>query len=223
MTTAIVLGSTGLIGSELVRLLIDSPRHDTIVLLNRRPSGHAHAKITERIISFDTPDLVGISGDEFYCAFGTTRRKAGSAEAFQRIDCKYPTRIATLLRQQGVNRIFLVSSVGAKANDKNLYLRTKGQLEDNIIALGFTQTVIARPSLLLGHRDEFRLGEALATPLMRLLKPLMLGSLRKYRPVTGTTVARSLIEAATAHTSEIRVIPSDQMWGPGTKKRPHPI
>ena len=211
MKAAILLGSTGLVGSELVRLLAASPRYGSILLLNRRPLGHVDPKVSERIIDFDTPDLTDISGHDLYCAFGTTRRKAGSRAALQRIDCEYPTTIATHLREQGVERIFLVSSVGAKTGAASFYLRTKGRLERNIIGLGFTQTVIARPSLLLGEREEFRLGEQIAAVLMKLLTPIMWGSLRKYRPVAAINVARSLVQAANSRETGVKFIASDQM------------
>ena len=213
MKTAIVLGSTGLIGSELVSLLEASPHYRSILLLNRRPSGRELGKVSERLIDFEAPDLAGLSGDDLYCAFGTTRRRAGSAAAFQRIDCAYPTTIATHLREQGVTRVFLVSSVGAKTGASGLYLRTKGQLEANLIGLGFAQTVIARPSLLLGQRSEFRLGEKTAAVLMKGLTPFMVGALRKYRPVAAASVARCLVQAAEAGEPGVRFIASDQMQG----------
>src|SRR5688572_20245818 len=129
MKTAIVLGSTGLIGSELVKLLQASPHYASVVLLNRRPSGHVHPRISERIVDFEAPDLTGLCGDDFYCAFGTTLRKAGSPAALHRIDCEYPTRIATGLKQRGVRQVLLVSSVGASSRAASAYLRTKAQLE----------------------------------------------------------------------------------------------
>ena len=207
---AVVLGASGLIGSELVKVLKASSRYGSILLLNRRPSGEVHPKVSERVIDFEAPDLSGIAGDDFYCAFGTTMRKAGSRAVFQRIDCEYPTRVATLLRKQGVKRMLLVSSVGAKTGAGSFYLRTKAQLEENVIGLGFSQTVIARPSLLLGPRGEFRLGERVAAVLMKLLAPFMRGSLRRYRPVAASAVARSLVEAADSGGMGVRFIASDQ-------------
>lgn len=209
MKTAIVLGSTGLIGAELVRLLQASPLYRSVLLLNRRPSGQAQPKVVEKIIDFDAPDLAGVTGDDLFCAFGTTRRKAGSAAAFERIDCAYPTAIATRLRQQGVTRIFLVSSVGANARAAGLYLRTKGKLEENIIALRFAQTVILRPSFLIGHRTEFRRGEEAAIALMKLLSPLMLGPLRKYQGIAASQVAHRLVQEANTATPGVRFIESD--------------
>ncbi len=211
MKTAIVLGSTGLIGAELVELLQASPHYRSVLLLNRRNSGRVHPKMSERIIDFDAPDLTGISGDDFYCAFGTTLRKAGSQALLHRIDCEYPTAIATHLRNQGVKRVLLVSSVGANSNAGSFYLRTKGRLENNLIALGFEQTVIARPSVLIGRKGEFRLGEETALLLLKLASPLMLGPLRKYRGVKASLVARCLVQAAESGGQGVRFIESDQI------------
>lgn len=211
MRTAIVLGSTGLIGTELVRLLQASPHYRAIILLNRRPSGHTGSKIEERIIAFDSPDLTGIAGDDLYCALGTTRRKAGSDAAQHQVDFEYPARIAARLRERGFRRIALVSSVGADARAARFYLRTKGLLEEAIVDLGFEQTVIARPSFLIGRRIEFRLGEETVLLLLKLLSPLMIRRLRKYRGVPAALVARCLVQALQSDLNGVRLIESDQI------------
>lgn len=211
MKTAIVLGSTGLIGTELVGLLQASPHYQSIVLLNRRPSGHRQPKVSERIIDFEDPDLSGIAGDDLYCALGTTRRKAGSESAQYRIDCEYPAAIATRLREQGVTRLALVSSVGADAGASRFYLRTKGQLEESIISLDFDQTVIARPSFLIGKRAEFRTGEEVALLFLKLFSPLLVGSLRKYRGVKAGAVARGLVRALESEGAGVHYLESDEL------------
>lgn len=211
MKTAIVIGSTGLVGSELVRQLQSSPQYVRVVLLNRRASGAAQPKIEERTIDFDAPDLTAIAGDDFYCALGTTRRKAGSEEAQYRIDCEYPAMIATRLRNQGVKRVFLVSSLGADAKAGRFYLRTKGRLEERIIGLGFERTVIVRPFFLLGRKTEFRLGEETVLLLAKLFAPFLIGRLRKYQGVEARAVAECLVRAAHADTTGVRWIESDKI------------
>jgi uncharacterized protein YbjT (DUF2867 family) len=211
MRTAIVLGSTGLIGSELVKLLQVSPLYDSVVLLNRRPSGQVHPKVSERIIDFDAPDLTGLRGDDLYCALGTTARKAGSQAVQHKIDCEYPTTLATQLKGQGVKRMLLVSSVGADAHAASFYLRTKAQLEKSLIDLRFEQTVIARPSFLLGRKWELRLGEEAAMVLMKLLSPFMRGSLQKYRAIEAGKVASGLIRSVESDVRGVRFIDYTQM------------
>jgi uncharacterized protein YbjT (DUF2867 family) len=216
MKTAIVLGSTGLIGSELVPLLEASPHYSSVLLLNRRPSGHASAKVSERIIDFEAPDLVGVTGDDLYCAFGTTRRKAGSEAAQYKVDYEYPALVSELLRGRGVRRMALVSSVGADVKATNFYLRTKGRLERRVIELGFEQTVIARPSFLIGRRTEFRLGEEAAILLGKLLSPFLVGSARKYRGVPASAVARCLVQAMNKDGSGVQFINSDEITTPNS-------
>lgn len=214
MKTAIVIGSTGLVGSELVKQLQASPHYRSVVLLNRRPSGYAQPKISERIIDFDAPNLAGILGNDFYCALGTTLRKAGSKAAQHKIDCEYPTLIATQLRSQGVKRIALVSSVGAEVKAVSFYLRTKGRLEENIVALGFEQTVIVRPSFLIGRRSELRTGEKLAILVLKLLSPFVFGTLRKYKGIEASKVAACMVKAANSGADGVRFIESDQIQVP---------
>ncbi len=211
MRTALVLGSTGLVGSELVKLLTTTDFYSSVLLLNRRASGYAHPKISESIIDFDAPALDDIRGEDLYCALGTTLRKAGSEAAQFKIDCEYPTTIARRLREQGTGQILLVSSVGADPQASNFYLRTKGQLEENIIGLGFESTVIVRPSLLLGARGDFRAGEVAASLVMKVLSPLMLGSLRKYRGIEASKVAARMVKEAKSGTAGVRIIESDRI------------
>lgn len=211
MKTAIVIGSTGLVGTELVEQLQASPHYRSILLLNRRPAAFAQPKVSERIIDFDAPNLTGISGEDFYCALGTTLRKAGSKAAQHKVDYEYPFTIATHLRNQGIKRAILVSSLGADANASNFYLRTKGQLERSIIGLGFDHTMIVRPSVLVGKRAESRLGERVAILLLKLFAPLLVGALRKYKGVSASGVARCLVHAANPCAPGVRFIESDQI------------
>ena len=211
MKTAIVIGSTGLVGTEIVNQLQQSAVYSKIILLNRRVSGYNFSKVEERVINFDAPDLNGVSGDDLYCAIGTTIRSAGSKQKQFRVDCEYPSTLAKLLKAQGIQQFLLVSSIGANANSSNFYLRTKGQLEKNIQDIGFASTVIIRPSFLLGKRKEFRLGEKVAIVLMKLLSPLMLGVFKKYRGVQASAIAAKMIALANQNLKGLTLIESDQI------------
>src|SRR5688572_16433341 len=107
MKTAIVIGSTGLIGSELVKQLQNSSQYSKVILLNRRAGNFSYSKVEERIIQFDAPNLNGVVGEDLFCAIGTTIRKAGSKAAQFRIDCEYPSTLAALLKPQGVKQFLL--------------------------------------------------------------------------------------------------------------------
>ena len=211
MKTAIVIGCTGLVGAELLKLLLADPGYRWVIVLNRRPAGVTHPKLIERILDFDRPELTDLEGNDFYCALGTTLRKAGSEAAQHTIDCEYPTAIATSLRKRGVRRIFLVSSLGANPHSRRFYLRTKGRLEENIIGLHFDRTVIARPSLLLGRRAENRRGERLAIVLMKMLAPVLRGGFARYRAVEASKVARCLVNHAALDASGLKIVESDEI------------
>lgn len=211
MKTAIVIGSTGLVGSHLTTLLMASKQYSSIILLNRRVSGISHPKVVEKIIDFEKPDLTGIFGEDVFCAIGTTIKKAGSQAAQFKIDCEYPTAIAALLKQQGAKQFMLVSSLGANAGSANFYLRTKGTLEKNIFALQYACSIIVRPSFILGERKEFRMGEKIGIVLMKLLKPLMVGNLKKYRGVQAADIAAKMISAANQSLSGEVIFESNQI------------
>lgn len=206
MKTALLLGASGLVGGCLLEQLLYDSRYSTVVALVRRPMDRQHPKLRQEILDFDHPDPEKVRGDDLFCALGTTLRKAGSKEAQYRIDCTYPWEIAKVARANGVRQYLLVSSVGADARSSNFYLKTKGDLEEKINALGFDLFVSARPSFLLGERKEFRLGERIGIALAKLFAFLIP---KKYRGVQAAKVAAILIERANAGLSGARFIESD--------------
>lgn len=211
MKTAIIIGSSGLVGSHLVEQLIQSPYYSKLILLNRRKSAFTHPKIEERLINFDQPDLSGLSGDDIFCAIGTTIKKAGSKEAQYKIDCEYPTQFAKILRSTVTSQFILVSSLGAKEESSNFYLSTKGHLEENLTKLHFHSLLILRPSLIMGNRQEFRLGEKIAVVVMKALSPLMMGSLKKYKGVQASAIATKMIAVANQNLNGKHIFESDSI------------
>jgi uncharacterized protein YbjT (DUF2867 family) len=155
------------------------------------------AKVTQRVA-----ELGGLTPDDFhgaqdvFCALGTTIRKAGSQEAFRRVDLELPLRAAEQALKAGAEQFVVVSSVGADAASKNFYLRTKGELERELAKLPFHAVHILRPSLLLGKRAEFRLGEAIAMKIAPALDLLTLGALCKYHSVRAEVVGKAMVAAA---------------------------
>lgn len=211
MKTAIIIGSTGLVGSHLVEQLIRSKYYSKIILLNRRKSTYNHSKIEEQVINFDQPDLNSVLGEDVFCAIGTTIKKAGSKEAQFKIDCEYPSQLAKLLHSKNAKQFILVSSIGANINSGNFYLRTKGQLEKNIEALNYGACLILRPSFILGHRNEFRLGEKIGIIFMKVLAPLMLGPIKKYKGVQASDIATKMIAVANENFKGKHVFESDSI------------
>lgn len=208
--TIAIFGATGLVGRECVRLSLERPEFSRVVVVVRRPVTldvpPAHRqKVELQILDFDRLDSSNVFAvDQILCALGTTIRKAGSQEAFRRVDFTYPYRIAQLGVQHGARRFLLVSALGADARSSVFYNRVKGELEDAVLGLPYRAHTIVRPSLLLGDRDEFRLGEKIGEKLS-FLAP------RKYKPVPARDVAGALIEAAVADQPGVRIIESAQI------------
>ena len=192
MKTAIIIGATGLVGSTLVEQILENPAYSKVVLLLRKPLNISHSKLVQEVIDFDNPDASKIVGDDLFCAMGTTLAKAGSKEAQYKIDCTYPYEIGKIAKDNGVKQYILVSSVGANFDSSNFYLRTKGDLEKKIESVGFQNFVSLRPSMLLGDREESRLGEKIGKALSNILSPLLFGGLRKYHGIETSDVAKAM-------------------------------
>jgi uncharacterized protein YbjT (DUF2867 family) len=133
---------------------------------------------------------------DVFCALGTTIRKAGSREAFRRVDYDYPLRLARLCRDRGARQLLLVSSVGADPRSSNFYLRVKGELEQSLAELGYEKLQIFRPGVLLGSREESRPGETVGKALSIALGFLLAGGLRKYRAMPADSLAKVMVRTA---------------------------
>lgn len=194
-TRAVVVGATGLVGSELLRLLVADDRFAAVAVLGRRSTGVAHRKVAEHVVDFDAPRAWAplVAGDVLFSALGTTIRAAGSREAQYRVDHGYQLAAARAARANGVGSYVLVSSAGASPGSRIFYSRMKGELERDVEALGFPRTRILRPGLLDGPRREHRTGEQLALRLLRPLAPMLPAS---ARPIPVAVVGRAAIAAA---------------------------
>src|SRR5688572_22002746 len=158
--TALVAGATGLTGKQVLSLLVERAAFDRVVVLARRTSGITHAKITEHIVDFDALTDAPFEGvtDVFAC-LGTTMKKAGTKEAFRKIDYEYTLDVAKRAHRAGARSLGLVSSVGADPDSSTYYFAVKGETERDLRALGWKKLIIVRPSMLRGPREEHRTGE----------------------------------------------------------------
>jgi uncharacterized protein YbjT (DUF2867 family) len=192
---AIIVGATGLVGQECLRLLL--AHYDAVTALVRHSAARLHPRLTERIMDFDRLDTIEIpKGSHVYCALGTTMKKAGSEAAFRKVDFRYPKKLGERAAAAGATRFALVSSVSADAHSKNFYLRVKGELEDALREMPFDALHIFRPSFLIGNRAEKRPGEAAAMAFGRVLSFLLVGPLRKYRAIPSEAVAAAMVAAS---------------------------
>jgi uncharacterized protein YbjT (DUF2867 family) len=202
---ALVVGATGLVGTALVRALLADPGIAELIVLGRRPlPAEFNSPRLRHVIVEDFLSLEKLEGtnegveaiDEFYSALGTTARAAGSPEAFRRVDFEAVLAAARFAESRGARRAFVVSAVGADPHASAFYLRVKGELEHALAALSFTQVVAARPSLILGDRQERRPTEAIARRVAPWIAPLCRGPLRRYTPIADRDIARALARLA---------------------------
>ena len=208
--TAVIAGASGLVGQECLRLLLN--RYPSVTSLVRKPTGIEHLRLTERRIDFDRIDTIEIPhGAHVYSALGTTIKKAGSEEAFRRVDFDYPKMLAARAAAAGAARFALVSSVGADKASGNFYLRVKGELEEAIAGMPLDAALFFRPSFLIGDREEKRSGEAAGIVVARALSFALLGPLRKYRAIPAGTVAEAMVGAATDGLGGVHVYHYDEI------------
>ena len=211
MKTALVIGSTGLIGSKLLDLLLESPNYTKVITFVKRDTGIKHPKLTQHIIDFDKPETYKnlVVGDDFFCVIGTTIKKAGSKEAFRKVDFEYPRQFVSFALQNKVKQFLIISSLSADAKSGNFYLKTKGEIQDFLKDCSFESVAVLQPSLLLGNRTEFRLGEKVGAFFMKTFSFLFLGNLKKYKPIEGKTVAKALLKIAQTNNKGFKIYESD--------------
>ena len=213
MKSALIIGSTGLIGSELVNLLLDSNDYTKVITFVKRDSGIKHPKLTQYVIDFDKPETYKdlVVGDDFFCAIGTTIKKAGSQNAFRKVDFEYPKQFAAFALDNKVKQFLIISSLNADAMSGNFYLKTKGEIQDFLKNCAFESVAVLQPSLLLGNRTEFRLGEKVGAFFMKAFSFVFQGNLKKYKPIEGKTVAKALLKIAQKNVKGFKIYESDVM------------
>lgn len=211
MKTALIIGSTGLIGSELLNLLLESSQYAKVITFVKRDAGIKHPKLTQHIIDFDKPETYKelVVGDDFFCTIGTTIKKAGSKKDFRKVDFEYPRQFAAFALQNKVPQYLIISSHGADTKSGNFYLKTKGEIQDFLKDCNFESVAVLQPSLLLGNRTEFRFGEKVGEFVMKLVSFVFVGKLKKYKAIHGNTVAKALYHLAQKSTKGFHIYESD--------------
>jgi uncharacterized protein YbjT (DUF2867 family) len=200
--TAVVTGATGLVGRELMKELLSRDYYSKIIIVGRRSIEIKDNRIEEIIIDFDQISSIAdkLNAEDHYCCLGTTMKKAGSKEQFKKIDLEYPLELAKLAKQGSRFRTFIVvTAVGADAGSPVFYNRIKGELEDELKALGLKSLHIFQPSLLLGGREEFRFFEEMAKFLTAVLSFFII-RLNKSWSISGSSVAKGMVN--TIHKEE---------------------
>lgn len=193
MPTSIIVGSTGLVGGNVIKVL--SNKKQRAIALTRRSIPNLPPNITEMIIDFDAFEKNGSlpSCINVFICLGTTIKTAGSKENFRKVDIDYCLSIARKAKESGAETLSLISSIGANSSSKNFYLRTKGELEESIQRLGFSTVNIFRPSFLVGERSEKRLAEKIAINLAKIMDLFLIGTASKYRSVKAESLAKTMV------------------------------
>src|SRR5881296_2443611 len=196
--TALLAGATGLVGSHVLELLLADATWDRLVTVGRRTASRRHDKLEQRILDLAALDAVADlpHADDVFCCLGTTIRQAGSQAAFRRVDYEFVVALARAGLRLGATQFLLVSAIGADPESHVFYSRVKGETEAAIRKLPYRAIQIFRPSLLLGERPEFRLGERIAMLGAPVMPALLFGRLRRYRPIQAATVARAMVRIA---------------------------
>lgn len=199
----LILGATGLVGTEVLGKIQKLTHVKEIFALTRRPINKdlKFGAVKECVVDFDNldGDRDYFSVDTVICALGTTIKKAGSQAAFRKVDYEYPLKVARLAKARGASQFLLVSSLGASPDSKVFYSRTKGELERDLEKIGFAKLVIVRPSILLGDRAEVRMAEQIGQKVSRFLP-------RQWRGVSAERVAEILIRSIDQHGPSLKII-----------------
>lgn len=218
MATALIAGASGLIGGQLLALLLNAPEYDRVIAVGRRRLDIAHARLAQVTAEFGALDDVSaeLRCDDAFCCLGTTIKGAGSRDAFRAVDHGAVLALAWAAQRGGASRFFVVSSLGADATSRIFYNRVKGETEEALRVLGFGTLAIFRPSLLRGPRRDFRLGEKIGLGGMSLVGPLLFGRWRKYRAIEAATVARAMLRCSFGQPGQgDHVFESDEIADPG--------
>lgn len=205
---ALIAGASGLVGSYCLDYLLESDRYEKVICLTRRAIANSSPKLQQVIADTNnlTEKLNHIKADEVYCCIGTTIKKASSQEAFKLVDFTYVKILAEQTKFNGATSFAVVSSIGANEASSNFYLRTKGEMENAVKACAFSKTIILRPSMLLGPRNEFRFGELVGKVFMKNFSFLFIGKLKCYKAIEATQVAKALINYTQKEFAGVKVV-----------------
>jgi uncharacterized protein YbjT (DUF2867 family) len=217
--SALLIGATGLVGSQLLGQLLHDDRFGKVLAFGRKKTGQTDPKLEDHIVDFDAPEAWSslVKGDVAFSSLGTTRKQAGSLAAQKKVDYDYQLAFAKAAAHNGVPSYVLVSSSSADPGSRVFYTRIKGELDRDVQQLGFERVRIMRPSLLGGDRPQSRAGERIGSAVLGALNAL--GIARRYREIPGSVVAKAMINAALDPHEGTRVYTLDELFDEAARPR----
>ena len=210
--TAILLGATGLTGTYLLKLLIEDSRYEKIKVFSRKKINGLPKKVEQyigNIIELETFKNE-FTGDEIFCCIGTTAKKTPDKNSYKSIDFGIPVKSAKLAKENNISTFVVVSALGADLNSSIFYNRTKGEMEQAVLSQHLKQTYILQPSLILGNRSERRRLEKTGIIIFKIISPLFVGSLKKYKPIEAKNIAQAMLKLANSN-KKTQIITSDKI------------
>jgi len=219
MKTALIAGATGLVGSELIKILVNDPNYEKIIVISRRELKISSPKLEVIFTPLEKMDVVTLPCpvDDCFCTLGTTQKKSGKLGLLT-VDFEYVIKLASISALNG-RKFLVVSSQGANPQSPFFYMNTKGKMEEAVKLSGNKTIYILRPSLITGNREEFRFAEKIGSVFYTMLTPLMVGKLRKLRPVNAATIARCLAVLAAKNEQGIFTVESNLIQNYGSESR----
>ena len=205
MKTALVFGSSGLVGGHLLNQLIENDNYNKIKIFVRSEPKNHNPKI--EIIKTDFNNLENhkedIKGDDCFFCIGTTKQNSPDKNEYRRVELDIPKEIAQITKSNSLNSFVFVSSGFADPKNSGDYLKFKGQVEEELKKLSFQKLGIVRPSFLLGDRKDKRIGEKIGILIFKLLSPLFVGPLKKMKPIHSEKVAKAMINICNNEYSKV--------------------
>ncbi|WP_131537760.1 NAD(P)H-binding protein [Pedobacter nototheniae] len=207
MKKAIIFGASGFIGSYLLEYLLKNPDYEQVIIVVRKALNISNPKLKMLIGDFNTLHTLreNLIADEIYIAIGTTKKSVPNEDQYYQIDHDYPVLAAKFAKENGAKSVSVVTAVGANAKSNMFYIKTKGEIERDIVALNFDYTHIFRPSMLMGNRKEHRPMEKVFMGIWSIINPILLGPLKKYKGINGSEVAKAMINSNKDETEKVKI------------------
>ena len=210
--TAIILGATGLTGSILLEKLIKNQRYETIKLFSRKKIEGLPSKVQQFIGNLLELETFkdAFTGDEVFCCIGTTTKKTPNKETYKKIDFGIPITAAKLSKENNISTFIVISALGANAKSNIFYNKTKGEMEQEVLHQNIPNTYILQPSIIGGNRNETRIGEKIGLIIFKLIQPLFIGKLKKYKIIEAEEIAQAMFNLANSN-EKTQIITSDKI------------